>query len=84
MPDDRRRRILAAAGALCAGGASVVRAEEAWPIIPALSALLDKRELKAGRVHLDIPKLADNGNSVPLVVTALQQARSAGGLSIAG
>lgn len=31
--------------------------------------MLDGRSLQTGRVHLDIPKLADNGNSVPLTIT---------------
>ena len=63
----RRRQLLIGAGLLCAGPA--VQAQAAWPAIPALSALLAGRTLQPGRVAIEIPKLADNGNSVPLTVT---------------
>ena len=46
-----------------------MRAAEPWPPIPALDALLDRRELRAGKVAIEIPRLADNGNSVPLTIT---------------
>ena len=65
--DHRRRQLIATAGLACAG--SVARADDAVPPIAALSTLLDKRELKLGRVAIDIPKLADNGNSVPMTIT---------------
>jgi len=64
----RRRRLLAAAAAAGLVPARALRAEE-FPSIPALATLLDKRELRKGRVKLDIPALADNGNSVPLTIT---------------
>lgn len=38
------------------------------PAIPALAEVLGERAVQSGRVHIDIPKLADNGNSVPLSV----------------
>jgi sulfur-oxidizing protein SoxY len=67
----RRRQLLLATGA--AGAAGILRTPpsraEQFPAIPALTTMLDKRELKEGRVKLDIPKLADNGNSVPLTIT---------------
>lgn len=62
-----RRRLLVAAGLICAVPAA--RAQAPWPAIPALETLLGSRTLQAGRVKIEIPKLADNGNSVPLLVT---------------
>ena len=59
--------MLVAAGLLCALPAA--RAQTPWPTIPALETLLRSRTLQAGRVNIQIPKLADNGNSVPLLVT---------------
>jgi sulfur-oxidizing protein SoxY len=61
-----RRKLLVTAGLACAG--RVALAVEPVPSIPAMSTLLDKRELKLGRVAIDIPKLADNGNSVPMTI----------------
>jgi sulfur-oxidizing protein SoxY len=69
--DHRRRRFVVASGAAgMALAAGLVRAEGTLtvPAIPALETLLDHRPVRDGRVHIDIPKLADNGNSVPLVV----------------
>ena len=64
-----RRRLLALSGAAVAVSiARVARADE-MPAIPALSSLLGNRELKPGKVVIDVPKLADNGNSVPLTIT---------------
>ena len=63
----RRRRLLAAAGLGCV--APLAGAQTPWPAIPALATLLGERALRAGRVKLEIPLLADNGNSVPLTVT---------------
>ncbi len=63
----RRRQLLISAGLVCAG--PVVHAQAAWPAIPALSTLLAGRTLQPGRVNIEIPKLADNGNSVPLTVS---------------
>jgi sulfur-oxidizing protein SoxY len=69
--DHRRRRFVVASGAAgVALAAGLARAEGTLtaPAIPALETLLDHRPVRDGRVHIDIPKLADNGNSVPLVV----------------
>lgn len=63
----QRRRLLIGAGLACAG--PLVHAQTGWPAIPALAALLGGRTLQSGRVSLEIPKLADNGNSVPLTIT---------------
>jgi sulfur-oxidizing protein SoxY len=62
--------MLAAAGALA--GCALTRpawCASEWPEIAALTAMLAGRQLRKGRVHLDIPQLADNGNSVPLTIT---------------
>ena len=63
----QRRLLLIGAGLACAS--PLVRAEAGWPAIPALATLLGGRTLQPGRVTLEIPKLADNGNSVPLTIT---------------
>lgn len=62
-----RRRLLIGATLTCAS--TLVRAQAEWPAIPALASLLNGRTLRAGGVRLEIPKLADNGNSVPLTIT---------------
>jgi sulfur-oxidizing protein SoxY len=70
IPDHRRRAVVTAAGALAASALARPAWPAAdWPAIPALASMLDGRSLQTGRVHLDIPKLADNGNSVPLTIT---------------
>ena len=68
--DRRRRRFVAVSGAGLALAAGFARGDGtlAVPSIPALETLLNRRPIQHGRVHIDIPKLADNGNSVPLVV----------------
>ena len=65
----QRRRLLIGAGLACAMPRVQAQAQPGWPAIPALAALLGGRLLQPGRVTLDIPKLADNGNSVPLTIT---------------
>jgi sulfur-oxidizing protein SoxY len=66
--DHRRRRVVVATCAVPLAVVPMRARADGWPAIPALDTMLDHRELKRGRVHLDIPKLADNGNSVPLSV----------------
>ena len=63
----RRRRLLIGAGLACASPLALAQVE--WPSIPALETLLAGRALRPGRITLEIPKLADNGNSVPLTIT---------------
>jgi sulfur-oxidizing protein SoxY len=62
-----RRRVVLAAGLSCV--APLAAGQPAWPAIPALAELIGERTLRAGRVKLEIPLLADNGNSVPLTIT---------------
>ena len=65
-----RRRLLASAGAAAAlSVAGIARADDQIPPIAALSAMLADRALRLGKVTIDVPKLADNGNSVPLTIT---------------
>jgi len=66
--DRRRRRLLAVSAAGAVAIATGTRAET-WPSTPDLAKLLGERPLQSGRVHIEIPKLADNGNSVPLAIT---------------
>jgi len=65
----RRRFILAAAGGL-ALPAALRGAAEASPESAAIAmkAILGEAPLREGKVTLDIPPIAENGNSVPLTV----------------
>jgi sulfur-oxidizing protein SoxY len=64
-----RRRVLQGAGALVASIWIPARAADAaLPEIPALTGFLAGRPLRFERVHLDLPRLADNGLSVPMKI----------------
>lgn len=65
----RRRRLLAAGAGLSA--ALVLRPSRATAddFAAAIAAFANGAEVRAGRVALDIPKLVDNGNAVPVTVT---------------
>jgi sulfur-oxidizing protein SoxY len=69
--DTPRRRFLSALGGLAA--APLFPGREALAAIEALAPVVKKltggAPLRAGRVKLEIPRLADNGHSVPLRVT---------------
>jgi sulfur-oxidizing protein SoxY len=67
MNVSRRRFFGACAGALlapCAVGP--LRAEEKDTLTPAIREATGGAPLKTGRVKLEIPRIADNGNAVPL------------------
>ena len=66
----RRQFILAAAGGLALPPA-LRRAAEASPetAAAAIKAILGEARLHQGRVALDMPPIAENGNSVPLTVS---------------
>lgn len=67
-PGISRRRLLQGAGALLlAGRLPFARAE--LPPIPALASFLAGRSLRWERLHLEMPKLADNGQAVPMRVS---------------
>ena len=64
-----RRRLLAGAGALAVAPWLPVRAADPeLPGLPALSAFLAGRVPRRGRLHLELPQLADNGQVVPMRV----------------
>jgi sulfur-oxidizing protein SoxY len=66
----RRRTLLAASGALIALRIAPVRAAaNELPAVPALADYLAGRAPRFGRLVLDIPRLADNGNAVPLRIS---------------
>ena len=63
----QRRRLIKSAGALTFIVCVPVRAaDDAMPAIPALAAFVAGRKLRNERVRLDLPRIADNGLSVPL------------------
>ena len=66
-----RRRLLRAAGAAVAAQALVrpVAAQDAGALAAAVAQFAGGQPVRAGRVKLDIAKLVDNGNTVPLRVT---------------
>jgi len=74
MANRSRRRLLtavavAAAGAIV-GRSGVARAQLAiQPLEPLIAKLTNNAAVGAGRVTLDIPRLADNGHAVPLKIT---------------
>ena len=68
-PDPDRRRLLHAAGALFACIAVRPAAAQAPDLTAAIAAYTGGREVRAGRVSLDIARLIDNGNAVPMTVT---------------
>lgn len=67
--DPLRRRVLATGAGLCA--ALVVRPTTAATddLAAAIASFANGAEVRPGRVTFDIPKLVDNGNTVPVTVT---------------
>ncbi len=69
QPDPQRRRLLAAS--VCAGALVIVRPAAAST--PSMQAALGEwtagATVKPGRVKLDVARLVDNGNTVPITVT---------------
>ena len=62
-----RRRLLQGAGALALITCVPARAaDNELPTIPALTAFLGRRALRVERVRLELPRIADNGLSVPM------------------
>ena len=68
MYDRSRRRFIAAAAATALAVQSrIVRAQLAvQPLEPLIEKLTGGAQVRTDRVSLDIPRLADNGHSVPL------------------
>jgi sulfur-oxidizing protein SoxY len=72
MANRSRRRFLAAAaaGAAVVAHSRVSKAQIAvQPLEPVIAKVTGGAAVRDGRVTLDIPRLADNGHSVPLKVT---------------
>jgi len=63
-----RRRLLQAAGAMAMAGVFPAAAQN-LPAIPALASFLAGRSPRWERLKLDLPSLADNGQSVPMKIT---------------
>jgi sulfur-oxidizing protein SoxY len=63
-----RRRLLQTVAALAASGVLPATAQD-LPAIPALAAFLAGRRPRWERLKLELPQLADNGQSVPMKLT---------------
>ena len=63
-----RRRLLQSAVALTVAGVLPAAAQD-LPVIPALASFLAGRSLRRERLKLELPSLADNGQSVPMRIT---------------
>lgn len=66
--DPRRRRVLAAGGVLVALAVARPARGDAGELQAALAAYAGGREVRPGRVTIDIARLVDNGNTVPVTV----------------
>lgn len=69
----RRRSVLAAAAALPLASlapalAPIAARAEAEPDVAAFKAYIGSRRVNAGRLKLDMPRIADNGNTVPVKI----------------
>lgn len=68
----RRRRFLAATGAALAAGALPAAAQQrfqpAQDIAPLLQQLTGGRSAEKGGIDIELPQIAENGNSVPMRV----------------
>ena len=65
-----RRRLIQGAGAIAFITCIPARAaDEPLPAIPALAAFVAGRKTRNERVRLDLPRIADNGLSVPLRIS---------------
>jgi sulfur-oxidizing protein SoxY len=68
----RRRLLLAGAGMVAAGPFITVLAQtNELPEIPALADYLAGRRVQFNRLLMDVPRVADNGNSVPIKLGVL-------------
>ena len=64
-PAGARRRALVAAAAVLPLWPAAVRAEDE-PEVAAFKAYAGSRPVRTGRLKLDVPRIADNGNTVPV------------------
>jgi sulfur-oxidizing protein SoxY len=68
LADPRRRLVLRAGGALVAVAIARPALADAPELRAAIAAYTGGREAKPGRVALEVARLVDNGNAVPLTV----------------
>ena len=68
IPDLHRRRVLHAGGALVALALARPALADADGLTAAIAAYTGGREAKPGRVTIDVARLVDNGNAVPITV----------------
>jgi sulfur-oxidizing protein SoxY len=71
MPGPLTRRDIVAGVAAATAAVALPRSSQATPdaMAATLKSILGDKTAAAGRVKLDIPELAENGNSVPLTIT---------------
>jgi len=70
LPSPMRRRLLEAGVAIAAGNAlPALAADELLPVYAELTAYLAGRSPRMERLVLELPRLADNGNAVPMKLT---------------
>ncbi len=77
-PSAQRRRVLASAGVLAAASwlparalAQLQSSVNELPPIPAMEEFIAGRRLQFTRMQMDVPRVADNGNSVPIKLGVL-------------
>ena len=65
------RRTIVIGSAAYVGAAALPHTAAATPdaLAATLKSILGEKLARAGRIKLDIPELAENGNSVPLTIT---------------
>ena len=68
VPDLHRRRVLRAGGVLVALALARPALADADGLKAAIAAYTGGREAKPGRVTIDVARLVDNGNAVPITV----------------
>jgi sulfur-oxidizing protein SoxY len=66
--DPRRRRVLGAGGALVALAIARPARADAGELQAAIAAYAGGRAVRGGRVTIDVARLVDNGNAVPLTL----------------
>jgi len=70
VPSPGRRRLLEAGVAIATARAlPAAAADDILPVYAELSAYIAGRTLRMERLVLDLPRLADNGNAVPMKLT---------------
>jgi sulfur-oxidizing protein SoxY len=67
-PDPHRRGVLRACGALVALAVARPAQADAHELQAAIATYTGRREVKPGRVTIDVARLVDNGNAVPVTV----------------